>query len=185
MVQDDQQMLKGDISVLLNSLNYPDMLRHPNANSCAAATPVEPQSTSTRDADETGVAYEERVTPWRWHLDAETFRGNLMSTIKKPITTPLSICWLSCTGLEKCSVQLSIWFILRLKPLNPWVSFVCLCVCVNVRVITTIDGVGLSGVAVAGSYDYYLRKTARMCCYETHFWGCCETHFQSCCEARF
>jgi hypothetical protein len=35
----------------------------------------------TRDADKTGVAYEERVTPWRWHLDAETCWGNLMSTI--------------------------------------------------------------------------------------------------------
>jgi hypothetical protein len=30
----------------------------------------------------TGVAYEERVTAWRWQLAAETRRGNLMSIIK-------------------------------------------------------------------------------------------------------
>jgi hypothetical protein len=47
-----------------------------------AAAPSEPKSTSTRDADKTGVAYEERVTPLRCYLDAETCWDNLMSTIK-------------------------------------------------------------------------------------------------------
>jgi hypothetical protein len=31
----------------------------------------------------TGLAYKECVTPWRWHLDVETCRGNSMSTIIK------------------------------------------------------------------------------------------------------
>jgi hypothetical protein len=30
----------------------------------------------------TGLAYEERVTPWRWQLHAETCWGNLMSITK-------------------------------------------------------------------------------------------------------
>jgi hypothetical protein len=48
-----------------------------------------------------GVAYEkESVTPWRWHLEAETCRCNLLSTIKKLLTAPLSICWTSFTWLK-------------------------------------------------------------------------------------
>jgi hypothetical protein len=42
------------------------------------------------------VAYEERVTPRRWQLAAETCRGNLMSIVKAYNT--IELCWFSCTG---------------------------------------------------------------------------------------
>jgi hypothetical protein len=65
-------------------------------------------------ADKTGVAYKKRVTPWRWQLAAETCRGNLMSIIK----TPLSICWLSCTGKQvvlDCSLYVQLFYDLYTK----------------------------------------------------------------------
>jgi hypothetical protein len=101
-----QQMLKGVVSnFLLCSLNYPDMFRHPNAI-CRwphrANNSPHPPETQTK----TAVAYKERVTPWEWHLDAETCRGNIMSRVKL-LTTPLSISWFLSTDYEKCSVQWS------------------------------------------------------------------------------
>jgi hypothetical protein len=51
--------------------------------------------------------WKESITPWRWHLEAEICQGDLISTINKLLTTPLSICWTSSTWLEKCSVQRS------------------------------------------------------------------------------
>jgi hypothetical protein len=56
--------------------------------------------------DNTGVAYEERVTPWRWQVAAETCRGNLMSTIKADITLEHLLVILH-RKIQKCSVQLS------------------------------------------------------------------------------
>jgi hypothetical protein len=71
-VQENQQMLKGVFIILIK------LPRHVSA---------------------ARVGCKERVTPWRWQLAAETCRGNLMSIIK--LTTPYSVCWLSCTGIYK------------------------------------------------------------------------------------
>jgi hypothetical protein len=49
---------------LLCSINYPDMFPLPNAIFRGLHL------------------WKDSVTPWRWHLEVETCRGNLLSTIK-------------------------------------------------------------------------------------------------------
>jgi hypothetical protein len=51
------------------------------------------------EAQNTEVAYEERVAPWRWQLAAETCRSNFMSIIKA--YNALELLLLSCTGKYK------------------------------------------------------------------------------------
>ena len=50
--------------------------------------------------------------------------------------------------------------------------------CEGGGVVPTMDGVGLSGVVVAGTHDFQLPKGIEMCCCETHFLSCCETHLK-------
>jgi hypothetical protein len=133
LVQDNQQMLKGVVSRLFYSSNYPDMFRQLTAilrglhvpckllQFClhfrwswimvrsvwpaAVATPSGLQSTTTWNSDKTGVAYEERVTPWGWQLTAKTCRGNLMSKING-LQHPWAFVGYLALDYKKCSVQL-------------------------------------------------------------------------------
>jgi hypothetical protein len=80
---------------LLCSVNYPDMFRLPNAIFRGLHYPG---THSTADGHtEWTIAHthlkrrlknwsslrKDSATPWRWHLEAETCRGNVLSTIKK------------------------------------------------------------------------------------------------------